>query len=1186
MLSAGQHGVIPEVNHAARHERPHPTRADSLERGAAVPSSSDPGLPDSIGAKVDDILLLSKQLRRENDELIASVASKDAVITNGTDALLAERQRADEQALRLKAMEGLLSEAELAAEAAGHRADSCEKRSKTAEDRAEALQRDAAVWPEERQVEAAKRESDDSIARREAERVSAGLQERVREMASELGRLRGRSESHDNVSHDLERAASEADRAKVELRSLQTQYDEQAAARQESDSRLEAAQDANAADAVRFRSEREQLSATFAALQADSAKLTAELENAAESSAASRQDLQQEMHETVSRLQAALPEREQAVAAATTDAHGKTATIATYAEHLSRAEGDLQDASRQLEQQSADVSSAADLEVSVARLTRERDDVKQSLLSAQALCQSIRDQASRGALAAADAVKQLQSRIAALEETAARDSQNHAATATRDAQRLRELLAARESAVNTAELAVVAERGTAERLRAEPETARASLATVTAHHASESRRADEERQRLSESLNAALDDTRKLTEERTVLGARAKAAEQAAKSARSQLAEMEAQKQQTEATWNEQTAGLRSLASKAEEKCAHLQRQLDGAVAKQAALSRELKLAQAAPALARDAVLAATAHGKDLGSGRWRQRSIVQPIDFTVPVATDLQFSVSLPDKGRLFYWGYDIVAASQKVPSILQCVATEAAIQLGLFPATPSGSETLRRWQNMMAMMDANYRTGPYHTAVHAADVLQSLCALLLAAPELLRRMTRVEKLAAIFAAVAHDVRHPARSDTFLKNTFDPVYILYNGKTALEQMHTSTAFALLSVPDADFTLDLSDAEALEVHGAVSMLIGHTAMSGHARAVEGWSETVYGGEGFDCSSADGRLELLALLLHAADVGAQAKGVEVARKWLTVVEEMHDQGDDERARGLCVSPGCARPARDGDVTLAQGQVYFMTAVVAPLFQLVEAVFPAITAPMKSLRDVHAFYKAMNPSVCPLPDAPSRSLRSDATAGKAASAPPPGPADSDSGGESEADHEARAAYAKLKAFAAELDRREASLKHVETKIAHDISALSATRDDRRGAAGSFTPADRPSSAGLEQKLLRATAKVVAKEQQLRERAGELQSQACELDERERLCAVLSDQLASIADRVNHQRRKLAHRVALLAEGAPAAGALVATGVQTTSRKRVVPLALDSKDATVQRLSLAIEDLRAAVVHAREF
>ncbi|CAD2218658.1 cAMP-specific phosphodiesterase [Angomonas deanei] len=327
---------------------------------------------------------------------------------------------------------------------------------------------------------------------------------------------------------------------------------------------------------------------------------------------------------------------------------------------------------------------------------------------------------------------------------------------------------------------------------------------------------------------------------------------------------------------------------------------------------------------------------------RWAHPTIVEDIS----LSTDVHIRVGkLTNFDHFFQCGYDVTTCCDGDLSVFQSVAHFVAVKWQLFDADKKESH---RWNKACAMLEANYKNNPYHNAVHAADVLQGTCSLIAACPGLLAAMSKVEKVAVVFAALAHDVRHPGRAQNFLKATIDHLYLVYGGNSVLETMHVFSAFNVLSVEEADFTSDWNSEEALQLHSIVSKIITHTDMALHMGSMQKWGARVSGNT-LNIQDAADRLEILTLFVHAADIGAQTKGLEVSQKWTSIVEEMYAQGDDEKRLGLPISPGNARGG-----SFERGQIFFLETFVWPIYDLINQLFPSIEAPIVNLKTLHQHY----------------------------------------------------------------------------------------------------------------------------------------------------------------------------------------------------------------------------------------
>ncbi|GET90565.1 hypothetical protein, conserved [Leishmania tarentolae] len=515
------------------------------------------------------------------------------------------------------------------------------------------------------------------------------------------------------------------------------------------------------------------------------------------------------------------------------------------------------------------------------------------------------------------------------------------------------------------------------------------------------------------------------------------------------------------------------------------------------------------------AALATGAVRNDAGmpKSRWAQPTIIEELQY--PNVSEIDIAAIEPVSG-LEMWEFDTVAEAQRggEADVLLRVGYQIVLNLHLFPDRAS----LHRWVCFLATVQANYRDNPYHNRVHAADVLQGVYALICSCPGLLAHMTTVEKRAVLFAAAVHDIRHPGRSEMFLKNTFDATYMLYSGLQVLEQMHTATAFHLLITPDLDFTRgNMDDTEALQFHSLVAALIGCTFMGRHASLMEQWSRPLQDGKTYDVASAADRQQVLSLFLHAADIGAQARGLVVALKWLGIVEEMCAQGDEEAARGLPLSPGSSRSA-----SLERGQIFFMEMFVVPLFDVVHQMFPSIESPVRNLRVVHAHYCALLQETRAFP--PPVQYRT-VTEPANTSAETPG-AEILAAREAVVEKQEEAveqSLHRLREATAAVMGREKLVREREAALITAEASFKSQLNEKPPAASSID----------DEELLRAINTVMAREAEVQRRVEEVETMTAALEERETVACRLSEQLAAIAEKINRRRQVLRYREARVRE-----------------------------------------------------
>ena len=243
---------------------------------------------------------------------------------------------------------------------------------------------------------------------------------------------------------------------------------------------------------------------------------------------------------------------------------------------------------------------------------------------------------------------------------------------------------------------------------------------------------------------------------------------------------------------------------------------------------------------------------------------------------------------------------------------------------------------------IEKKYATYPglsYHTSLHAADVAHSLHHLLGTAEYCLKvYLSPLEVFSALVAAVVHDVGHPGLTNQFLCATGDPLAILYNDMSVLENHHAATAFGVARQdPACDIFASLSAKDRQASREQIIRMIMSTDMAKHGELmvkcrtiiselcvppVDGVLQAADFGR---VTTADHRVWLFGFLLHLADLGASTKSWSLCQQWATcIMGELFAQGDKEVALGL--PAGYNR----NKTTMPQSQLGFLDYIVRPLW----------------------------------------------------------------------------------------------------------------------------------------------------------------------------------------------------------------------------------------------------------------
>ena len=314
------------------------------------------------------------------------------------------------------------------------------------------------------------------------------------------------------------------------------------------------------------------------------------------------------------------------------------------------------------------------------------------------------------------------------------------------------------------------------------------------------------------------------------------------------------------------------------------------------------------------------------------------------------------------------------RVSGILQKTTLAAMEHLGLFEKVPAIKK--QNVANFLKALEKQYASPEYHSAVHAADVVQAV--LFILAPtglesDLVHRINPTAVFALLIAASAHDVGHPGLNNAFLCNTEDPRAARWNDVSVNENGHLHVCLSLLK--EHKVFDGLPENLRKQCKATIGRLILSTDMAHHTRLVEEfvdvaanaieaanvgdeWDERGGGGslanhnrdDGSRVSNWQDPTLALCFVLHCADISNPARPWSTAREWgRRVTEEFHKQGDCERARGVPVAALNDRNASgDVDKTTAANQAAFLEYVVEPTLSGLATIAPnAVEVMMKHL-----------------------------------------------------------------------------------------------------------------------------------------------------------------------------------------------------------------------------------------------
>jgi len=310
----------------------------------------------------------------------------------------------------------------------------------------------------------------------------------------------------------------------------------------------------------------------------------------------------------------------------------------------------------------------------------------------------------------------------------------------------------------------------------------------------------------------------------------------------------------------------------------------------------------------------------------------------------------------------------------------SHAAHQLELQGRIPNAEIFQKRLFHYFGEVEDTYKTDvPFHASPHAADVMVTV-EWFFRSQFFRENMSKLDHVMGLIAAAVHDAGHPGKNNLFLAKTMDPLAIMYNDKSILENMHLALAFELMfSNEEADwFSLLPRNSHALAGEdsdtsganlqqyvrkGLISMVLA-TDMAKHAKCVTSLNRLVM--SGLDGQPAkysqkqealDRKFLMLDVALHAADISNPTKPRPAMLAWTQrLVTEFWAQGDEETNLGLELSPLCDRAA--GQMAVPKNQLGFINFIIQPLFAPIAKLIPEAEEATEYLTENKAFWQEMD------------------------------------------------------------------------------------------------------------------------------------------------------------------------------------------------------------------------------------
>lgn len=262
-------------------------------------------------------------------------------------------------------------------------------------------------------------------------------------------------------------------------------------------------------------------------------------------------------------------------------------------------------------------------------------------------------------------------------------------------------------------------------------------------------------------------------------------------------------------------------------------------------------------------------------------------------------------------------------------------------------------KFKKYIELIQEGYNSSlPYHNSTHAADVVQAIHYFIKTCKAReFANLSSSDICICLISAAIHDFQHPGLNNAFLINTSDPLAILYNDKSVLENHHVSASFKLLAQTENNFWEEISVESMRKYRAQIISLVLSTDFSKHFKELGKFKLTFHK----DSQVKSNKPMVMKMIMHAADVSNSMRGWEIYYKWAQrVIEEFFCQGDKEKELGIGISPLCDR----NNVNFAKCQIGFIDMFIEPIVKSLKEVMPKFEKCEKNLLKNRQLLSEMN------------------------------------------------------------------------------------------------------------------------------------------------------------------------------------------------------------------------------------
>eukprot|EP00382_Lankesteria_abbotti_P000900 CAMPEP_0113844234 /NCGR_PEP_ID=MMETSP0372-20130328/135_1 /TAXON_ID=340204 /ORGANISM="Lankesteria abbotti" /LENGTH=599 /DNA_ID=CAMNT_0000813237 /DNA_START=848 /DNA_END=2648 /DNA_ORIENTATION=- /assembly_acc=CAM_ASM_000359 len=223
---------------------------------------------------------------------------------------------------------------------------------------------------------------------------------------------------------------------------------------------------------------------------------------------------------------------------------------------------------------------------------------------------------------------------------------------------------------------------------------------------------------------------------------------------------------------------------------------------------------------------------------------------------------------------------------------------------------------------------SNPYHNSFHSAHVAHYTILLIQSLLDE-RIVSPVDHIAVVVGSLCHDIGHPGRTSVFLALTHDPLAVVYNDQSILENFHACLTFKCLDRAGSDLFASLDPDDRRDVRSKIIELILATDMESHFNLISLFRVQSKIEAGFDFkTNAVDAWATYKICIKAGDLSHGVLSWNNHLRWSKqLAEELYGQGDEEAALGLPRTALCDRTMHSKFCSSQEG---FLRIAVRPLF----------------------------------------------------------------------------------------------------------------------------------------------------------------------------------------------------------------------------------------------------------------